>query len=113
MVRNRNPQLKREPRHKAKYVGRRPMMPPTTGPTTQPMIAPIDEMNCVIALASGTLPAVILSAQSGAHCTEPQVPIRATEANAIARTVVFKRPDEKISLIGRETVPDTDPFQRS
>src|SRR5579872_4344442 len=112
-MRNRNPQLSSEHKHNAKYVGRRPIMPPKTGPTMQPMIAPIDDTNCVIALASGTLPPVILSAHSGAHCTEPQVPIRATDANEMARIVVFNRPDEKISLIGREAVPVTDSFQRS
>src|SRR5258708_4985794 len=112
-MRNRYPQLNSEPRHNAKYVGRRPIMPPSTGPITQPMIAPIDDTNCVIALASGTLPSVILSAQSGAHCTEPQVPMRATEANEMARSVVVKRPEEKISRMGRETVPVTDSFQRS
>src|SRR5262249_29642695 len=109
----RYPQVASDNRHNRKYVGRRPIDPPTSGPTRHPTIAPSAETRPVIALASGIFPSVSLSAQTGAHCTDPQVPIRAIEAKAIASRVVLRRPGEKISRIGRATIPVTDSFQRS
>src|SRR5262245_51408798 len=107
-LRNRYPHVRSESRHRPKYVGHRPIKPPSKGPTTHPTIAPIAESRPVSAFASGILPPVILSAQSGAHCTEPHVPIRAIDAKAIARTVVLIRPCEKISFRGRDALTVTD-----
>ena len=51
-------------------------------------------------LAVGSATPAILSAQSGNHCTEPHVPISATEDSAVAIRVVFKSLGPKISCNG-------------
>src|SRR5437016_1614703 len=67
----------------------------------------------MMALTAGTLPPVIWSAQEGIHCTMPQVTIRAMDAKATAKKVVFLSEAEKISRMGRETPSFTEAFQRS
>ena len=49
-------------------------------------------------MAAGTRPPVIWSAQIGSHCTEPQVPISATEASPTPSNVRGSKPDATISL---------------
>ena len=79
----------------------------------QPIAAPDDCQNWLQALTAGCLPPVIWSAQSGIHCTIPQVTISATEAKAIARSVVFRKAGENTSMA--EDLPDffTEAFHAS
>ena len=67
----------------------------------------------MLALACGIVPPVNWSAHSGSHCTDPQVPISAMEANAMANSVFLSRPALNISFTGRAVRCLADSFHRS
>src|SRR5689334_22370706 len=69
------------------------------GAPNAPTIAPKASNICVSALAIG-FPFESLSAHNGIHCTDPHVPIRATDANKIATKVTLISPPERISCNG-------------
>src|SRR5438034_2208640 len=112
-ARNRNAHKTSDMKQRPKYVGRRLIPPPKAPPNRHPTIAPTPERICVFALASDIVPPVNWSAHNGSHCTDPHVPIRAMEANAIASNMFLSSRALKISFTGRATLCFTDAFHRS
>src|SRR5947208_17022364 len=86
-ARNRNAHRTSETRQRPKYAGRRLIPPPKAPPNRHPTIAQTPERICVFALAYDIGPPVNVSAHNGTHRTDPHVPIRALEANAMSSNV--------------------------